>query len=172
MPWKRLTRLTKREAAEAVREGKRKTRFLVDESVDVKVAEGIRRAGWNALHAQECGLKGHPDENLFAYARREDRIIITHDPDFLDDRRFPPAQNPGIIVIPGAEGSVRALNSALNAVLRIVGDNRDLWRETKIRITPDGTWTLVTFDRDAGQQERQRYRFERGRPVEYWEDAE
>jgi predicted nuclease of predicted toxin-antitoxin system len=132
---------------------------------------GIRSAGWNAIHAQECGLKGHPDENVFAYAKREDRIIITHDPDFLDDRRFPPQQNPGIIVVPGGHGDERSLSAALDAILRIVGDSRDLWTTTKIRITPDGTWTLLTFDRDVGQLERQRYRFERGRPVEYWEDT-
>lgn len=104
MPWKPLRASTKKEEADALSDSQRKTRFLIDESVDHSVTWVIRRSGWNAVHVQDCGLKGHPDENVMAYAKRENRMLITHDIDFLDNGRFPLSRSPGLILIPGAEG--------------------------------------------------------------------
>ena len=156
MPWRPFGKLSKTELAEARREGKRKTRFLMDESVDNRVASLLRSAGYNAVYAEAAGLKGHPDENVFAFAKRENRVLITHDPDFLDDRRFSPQQNPGLIVIPGAEGNRRLILDCINAILLIVGHQRDLcgqrWGESGAKVghpgrksgipeTQNATWT-------------------------------
>src|SRR5262249_41029059 len=89
MPWQQQARLTKAEVP-AARRDRKKAGFLVDESVDVEVALRLRREGFTADHVSEVGLDGHSDEDVFAYGWREDRIILTHDTDFLNNRRFPP----------------------------------------------------------------------------------
>lgn len=160
MPWKRIE-LTKEEISEA-RADRKKARFLVDESVDSHVAELIRRLGHSAVHVADVGLSGHPDENVLAYAQRGNRVLLTHDPDFLDDRRFPPNRNPGIVILPGADGGKRDLLIAVNDVVTIVGQYRALWRSTKIVITRDQTWTVHTFERDIGQFVSNKYRIRGG----------
>jgi predicted nuclease of predicted toxin-antitoxin system len=52
------------------------------------------------VFAKPVGLGGRSDEEIFAYAWREKRIIWTHDRDFLDDKRFPVHRNPGVLVLP------------------------------------------------------------------------
>ena len=115
------------------------------------------------------GLSGHPDENVIAYAYREDRVLLTHDPDFLDDRKFPPHRNPGVIILPQAATGRRALAIAVDDVVRIVGPSRHNWRSTKIVVARDRTWTVHTFERDVGQIITSRYRM-RGRVAEVWID--
>jgi predicted nuclease of predicted toxin-antitoxin system len=76
-----------------------KARFLVDESAGPALADEIRRRGWNATYIGELELEGHPDETIFSRAWQEDRVLLTHDQDFLDDHRFPPHRNPGLALL-------------------------------------------------------------------------
>jgi predicted nuclease of predicted toxin-antitoxin system len=48
------------------------------------VARGLRGSGIDVLTAHEAGLLGRPDHELLAYAATEGRVLVTHDPDFLD----------------------------------------------------------------------------------------
>jgi len=88
MPWVRVP--ISKEDVQSVNQDRRKARFLVNERDDSAVAEYLRYKGWNALHAREVGLGGHSDEDILAFAHRENRILLTHDPDFLGKRAFPP----------------------------------------------------------------------------------
>ncbi len=58
-------------------------RFPVDESADSDIARGLRRHGLDVTTAQEAGLLGESDEAHLAFAKRENRVIVTHDADFL-----------------------------------------------------------------------------------------
>jgi hypothetical protein len=80
-------------------------RFLVDESLGVDAAHLLRERKWNAKFVAEAGLSGKSDETVFALAWKEKRVLLTHDRDFLDNRRFPPERNPGLVVfVIGASG--------------------------------------------------------------------
>src|SRR5262245_35738896 len=105
MPWIRTRPPTKKEMAATRRLYRQRAKFLVDESLGPRVTCVLKGMGWNAIDTSDLGLSGHPDENVFAAARREDRILLTHDADFLDDRRFPPRLNPGLVILPGAKGN-------------------------------------------------------------------
>ena len=172
MPWDEIPQSSKEDRSSFLRENKKRARFLVDESVDPALADMLRQSGWNATHVREVGLLGHPDENVLAYAQREDLILLTHDPDFLDDRKFPPHRNPGVIVLPGAEGDRQAILEAVRDLLPVVGAFREIWRATKIAITHDRTWTVDTFDKDLGRRTRTKYRFRKHRRPEWWIEPE
>jgi len=108
MSWRRVPDAPAREVEAFVKDFRRKARFLVDESLGASVAEVLRGQGWNARYVRELSLEGRSDEEVFARAWAEDRILLTHDTDFLDDRRFPPHRNPGVVVLPGAEALIRS----------------------------------------------------------------
>jgi hypothetical protein len=58
-------------------------RFLLDEHVHPAVATGLRIRGIDVTTAAEAGLLGAPDESYVTLAASENRVIVTHDDDFL-----------------------------------------------------------------------------------------
>jgi predicted nuclease of predicted toxin-antitoxin system len=58
-------------------------RFHLDENVDHEILRGLRNRGIDVTTPGEAGLLETPDEDHLAYARREGRVIFTHDSDFL-----------------------------------------------------------------------------------------
>ena len=58
-------------------------RFHLDENVDHAVAHGLRLRGIDVTTASDVELISASDETHLAFALKEQRIIVTHDPDFL-----------------------------------------------------------------------------------------
>src|SRR5271169_120904 len=111
--WRPLDRPSDSEIRDFERRFRKKARFLVDESLGVEAARAVEAEGYNCVFAGDVGLTRRDDTDVFAYAWRENRILLTHDHDFLDRRRFPDHRNPGVIVLPGAAGSAAGLEMAL-----------------------------------------------------------
>jgi predicted nuclease of predicted toxin-antitoxin system len=171
MPWQPAPETPDPDIEAYVRQFRKKSRFLVDESLGIEVANVLRDMGWNAKFVSEVGLGGHSDEDIFAHAWSLDRILLTHDRDFLDDRRFPPYRNPGVVVLPGAEGDEEALLRALVAMSLIVAPFREGYRGTKVVVAADETWTFIRRNPNTGAMERTRIRgVRRGQSLEIWTD--
>ena len=134
--WKKIRKPSKQETAAFSRAFGQRARFLVDEHVSDLLAGALRDRGWNERTVEERGLRGRPDEQVLAAAFKEDRVLLTQDADFLDEGRFPPHRNPGIVVLPGGSGDVDALVEALATLLPVVGAFREPFEGTTSAFLP------------------------------------
>jgi len=169
MPWVKLTPPSKDEQAAVLERFGKKARFLVDESLDPGIAEALRELGWNARTAEELGLKGRCDADIFAAAWREKRILLTRDRDFMDDRRFPEHRNPGVIRLPDGHIDGEAVVEALRVVVGIIGPLSLAYRKTKIDLATRGIISVRVRNRSTGVIETQRFRLGKGDETWYWE---
>jgi hypothetical protein len=58
-------------------------RYHLDESVDPAIAVGLRRRGVDVTTSSEQGLLGTTDQGQLDFATSEQRMLVTHDQDFL-----------------------------------------------------------------------------------------
>jgi predicted nuclease of predicted toxin-antitoxin system len=58
-------------------------RFHCDENVDPAVADGLRRRGIDVTVPIDVGLIGASDDEQLVFAAGQQRVIVTHDEDFL-----------------------------------------------------------------------------------------
>lgn len=166
--WQPFPELSNNEMRDFENELKKKARFLVDENMGNDVAVLLRDFGYNAIFVAEAGLIGHPDEAVFAYAWKVNRIILTHDRDFLNDRQFPFHRNPGVIVLPGAEGD-GSLEPAIADLLRLVAPYGNAHIGTKIEVTQDRIWTVRGFIKAEGRHIERRVKLEQNGNASEWQ---
>jgi len=75
-------------------------RVYADANIPTGVV-GFMRAtlGWDVLFVLEHDdLRRAPDQHHYRLARQLGRTLVTLDRDYIDDRRFPAAESPGVIV--------------------------------------------------------------------------
>jgi hypothetical protein len=61
----------------------RTIRFHLDECCDPAVAAGLRRRGIDVTTTPDVGLLHAEDEEQAVYGLAENRVVVTHDTDFL-----------------------------------------------------------------------------------------
>lgn len=75
-------------------------RYYADENIDPAFVAFLRELlGANVASAIGQGFRGRDDDFHFQEARRQGRVLVTHDRDFLDDRRFPFQGIEGVVVL-------------------------------------------------------------------------
>lgn len=97
-------------------------RVYVDANVPAGLVSFMRsRLDWDALFVIEHDdLRRARDADHYRLARQLRRTLITFDRDYLDDRRFPPAESGGVIVLnaPGERGYLDLLTRLDATVFR------------------------------------------------------
>ncbi len=76
-------------------------RVYADANVPAGIVAHMRtRLNWDVLFVlEEPELRRAPDVKHFRLAQQLRRTLVTLDRDYLDDRRFPPAEGSGVLVI-------------------------------------------------------------------------
>ena len=77
MAWKRVPTPSNEGLSELRADYRGKVRLLVDENAGPEVAEFLTGGGYNAKYVGAFGLCGHPDEDVFALAWTEKRVLVT-----------------------------------------------------------------------------------------------
>jgi predicted nuclease of predicted toxin-antitoxin system len=92
-------------------------RFLVDESIQQRVAVLLTEAGHDAIHLSDLGLLGATDDQVLAAAADSGRGLITADTDFGALLSLAGASRPSVLLLrrPGRHASQRT-DAILEAV--------------------------------------------------------
>ena len=93
-------------------------RIYADANVPAGLVAFMRSAlEWDVLFVlEEDGLRRSPDLKHYQLAQQLRRTLVTMDRDYLDDRRFPPEEGAGVLVINAPDE--RALSALLARVDR------------------------------------------------------
>src|SRR5438105_11535542 len=95
-------------------------RIYADANVPAGIVEYMRvRLGWDVLFVLEADeLRRAPDVRHYRLAQQLRRTLVTLDRDYLDDRRFPPDEGGGVLVIQAPdERQLLALVTRVDRVL-------------------------------------------------------
>ena len=114
-------------------------RFLIDEDMPRSTAKVLKRAGFECFDVRDIGLKGAEDDVVYAWAQKENCIILTEDLGFSNTLRFPIGSHKGIVIARfPKEMSTGTINKLLeNVIVSIRNDlsgNLTIIEPTKIRI--------------------------------------
>ena len=97
-------------------------RVYADANVPAGLVEFMRRRlRWDVFFVMEHDdLRRAPDVEHYRLARQMHRTLVTLDRDYFDDRRFPPAESGGVVVIaaPDERQLAKVLGRVDGALLR------------------------------------------------------
>ncbi|MDI6886703.1 MAG: DUF5615 family PIN-like protein [archaeon] len=73
-------------------------KFVVDEDMPRSTGAILRKRGYDVKDIRDYELRGAEDEKVYAFAQREEAVILTGDRGFGNILRFPLGSHFGIVV--------------------------------------------------------------------------
>jgi predicted nuclease of predicted toxin-antitoxin system len=93
-------------------------RIKLDENLPAGLATEIGALGHDVDTVPSEGLAGHEDEDVWAAARAEQRMLFTQDLDFSDIRIFAPGTHPGLVLLRLREPGQSALRKRVLSLIQ------------------------------------------------------
>ena len=95
----------------------RSIRFILDENVNVKIAEQLQNRGISAVSVRDLSKLGEGDPTLLEYATENGLVVCSHDTDFLDLAKTN-FEHAGIVFIPDRRREIGTVVKALTSMAR------------------------------------------------------
>jgi len=92
-------------------------KIKLDENLPVDLARLLQMRGHDVTTIPQELLTGAGDDEVFAAARAEERMLFTLDLDFSDIRRFRPGTHPGLVLLRLRDPSRRRILDRIQQVL-------------------------------------------------------
>jgi len=74
-------------------------KLKLDENIPQSAAARLAALGYDVDTVLDEQLGGRSDEDVWAAAQAEGRLLVTHDLDFADTRKFEPGQHAGVLIV-------------------------------------------------------------------------
>lgn len=88
-------------------------KFLLDANMPRSTRAALAQRGHDVVDLRDILPPATSDPVIYDLAKREGRLLITRDHDFLNILLYPPAQTPGIIVVKVRQLAAKAINALL-----------------------------------------------------------
>jgi len=148
-------------------------RFILDHNIDSDVMLRFLDGAGLGAHMLPYHLQNASDEDVLEYAFKADRVLLTHDEDFLNQDRFPPERNPGIVILPGGSGDVRNYFDVIGHMLRLMKPYPGLWLQTYVQIAQSGIISVEGVNATSKERIDKWYlRFDKAGNAESWNGDE
>jgi len=167
MPWETIA-MAREDIATFDRMFRREAKFYAEDSIEQVVIDILRDLGFKVISSREAGLSGHDDADHLAYASRENRILLTKDKDFLNDRKHSPFESPGMIVLNIDPLNRESLEDVLYVLKFVIKPYREIWHKSKVLISKDRQITVWQREHKTSRWQSTRYRLSRSGQAQEW----
>ena len=114
-------------------------KFLIDNALSPYISKSLQEQGHDSVHVLNIGLASASDEIIFAFAEKEERILVSADTDFGTILALRESKKPSLILFRRSNKRPQNQEQILIANLPSIADALDegsivVFDDTKIRI--------------------------------------